>query len=108
MPRSMIDWKNLCSLEASSPVLEPWQTSSGCAVQFPHLCMQTSITRIGGEVSKTEQSDVLSELLSASDIHHNTQPVAQWCFSAVLFMRCYTELRVYISFFSRAFLMVCS
>ncbi|NXC44125.1 ELP1 protein, partial [Penelope pileata] len=35
--------------EASTPVLEPWQTSSGCAVQFPHLCTQTSITRIGGE-----------------------------------------------------------
>lgn len=35
--------------EASTPVLEPWQTSSGRALQFPHLCMQTSITRIGGE-----------------------------------------------------------
>lgn len=67
----------LCSLEASTPVLEPWQTSSGRALQFPHLCMQTSITRIGGEVSKTEQSDFLSQLLSASDIHHNTLPVAQ-------------------------------
>uniref|UniRef100_A0A8C9ELD2 Elongator complex protein 1 n=1 Tax=Pavo cristatus TaxID=9049 RepID=A0A8C9ELD2_PAVCR len=35
--------------EASTPVLEPWRTSSGCALQFPHLCTQTSITRIGGE-----------------------------------------------------------
>ncbi|XP_057276714.1 elongator complex protein 1 isoform X2 [Pezoporus wallicus] len=35
--------------EASAPVLEPWRTSSGYAVQFPYPCMQTSITRIGGE-----------------------------------------------------------
>uniref|UniRef100_A0A669QRK3 Elongator complex protein 1 n=1 Tax=Phasianus colchicus TaxID=9054 RepID=A0A669QRK3_PHACC len=35
--------------EASTPILEPWQTSSGCALQFPQLCMQTSLTRIGGE-----------------------------------------------------------
>uniref|UniRef100_A0A8B9GHK1 Elongator complex protein 1 n=1 Tax=Amazona collaria TaxID=241587 RepID=A0A8B9GHK1_9PSIT len=35
--------------EASTPVLEPWRTSSGCAVQFPYPCMQMSITRIGDE-----------------------------------------------------------
>ncbi|XP_032061970.1 elongator complex protein 1 [Aythya fuligula] len=35
--------------EASPPVLEPWQSSSGCAVQFPQLCVQTALTRIGGE-----------------------------------------------------------
>ncbi|XP_061198696.1 elongator complex protein 1 isoform X1 [Neopsephotus bourkii] len=35
--------------EASPPVLEPWRTSNGYAVQFPYSCMQTSITRIGGE-----------------------------------------------------------
>ncbi|XP_035418910.1 elongator complex protein 1 isoform X1 [Cygnus atratus] len=35
--------------EASPPVLEPWQTSSGRAVQFPHLCVQTALTGIGGE-----------------------------------------------------------
>ncbi|XP_065518260.1 elongator complex protein 1 [Lathamus discolor] len=35
--------------EASAPVLEPWRTSSGCAVHFPYPCVQTSITRIGGE-----------------------------------------------------------
>ncbi|NWI65046.1 ELP1 protein, partial [Todus mexicanus] len=34
---------------ASTPVLEPWRTSNGSAVQFPHPCMQTSITRISGE-----------------------------------------------------------
>ncbi|NXE54820.1 ELP1 protein, partial [Casuarius casuarius] len=35
--------------EASTPVLEPWQTSSGSAVRFPHPCVQTSLTRISGE-----------------------------------------------------------
>ncbi|NWT12489.1 ELP1 protein, partial [Vireo altiloquus] len=35
--------------EASTPVLEPWQSSSGSAVQFPYRCVQTSITRISGE-----------------------------------------------------------
>ncbi|XP_075382407.1 elongator complex protein 1 isoform X2 [Mycteria americana] len=35
--------------EASTPVLEPWRTSSGSAVQFPYPCVQTSITRINGE-----------------------------------------------------------
>ncbi|NXS21232.1 ELP1 protein, partial [Mystacornis crossleyi] len=35
--------------EAATPVLEPWQSSSGSAVQFPYRCVQTSITRIGGE-----------------------------------------------------------
>ncbi|XP_040435018.1 elongator complex protein 1 isoform X2 [Falco naumanni] len=35
--------------EASVPVLQPWQTSSGSAVWFPYPCMQTSITRIGDE-----------------------------------------------------------
>ncbi|KAI6058316.1 Elongator complex protein 1 [Aix galericulata] len=35
--------------EASPPVLEAWQSSSGCAVQFPQLCVQTALTRIGGE-----------------------------------------------------------
>ncbi|NWS77861.1 ELP1 protein, partial [Crotophaga sulcirostris] len=35
--------------EASTPVLEPWRTSSGSAVQFPYPCMETSITRISGE-----------------------------------------------------------
>ncbi|XP_072716665.1 elongator complex protein 1 isoform X2 [Ciconia boyciana] len=35
--------------EASTPVLEPWRTSNGSAVQFPYPCMQTSITRINGE-----------------------------------------------------------
>uniref|UniRef100_A0A8C8BM55 Elongator complex protein 1 n=1 Tax=Otus sunia TaxID=257818 RepID=A0A8C8BM55_9STRI len=35
--------------EASAPVLEPWQTSNGSAVQFPYPCVQTSITRISGE-----------------------------------------------------------
>ncbi|NWQ67210.1 ELP1 protein, partial [Neopipo cinnamomea] len=35
--------------EASTPVLEPWRTSSGSAVQFPYPCVQTSITRISGE-----------------------------------------------------------
>ncbi|NXG38342.1 ELP1 protein, partial [Dromaius novaehollandiae] len=35
--------------EASTPVLEPWQTSSGSAVCFPHPCVQTSLTRISGE-----------------------------------------------------------
>ncbi|NXY33056.1 ELP1 protein, partial [Pomatorhinus ruficollis] len=35
--------------EASSPVLEPWRSSSSSAVQFPYRCVQTSITRIGGE-----------------------------------------------------------
>ncbi|NXA13966.1 ELP1 protein, partial [Sapayoa aenigma] len=35
--------------EASTPVLEPWRTSSGSAVQFPYPCVQTSIMRISGE-----------------------------------------------------------
>ncbi|KAJ7423147.1 putative elongator complex protein 1 [Willisornis vidua] len=35
--------------EASTPVLEPWWTSSGSPVQFPYPCVQTSITRINGE-----------------------------------------------------------
>ncbi|XP_064295222.1 elongator complex protein 1 isoform X2 [Phalacrocorax carbo] len=35
--------------EASTPVLEPWKTSSGTALQFPYPCVQTSITRISGE-----------------------------------------------------------
>ncbi|NXX94785.1 ELP1 protein, partial [Centropus bengalensis] len=35
--------------EASTPVLKPWQTSSGSAVQFPYPCVQTSITKISGE-----------------------------------------------------------
>ncbi|NXD93902.1 ELP1 protein, partial [Chaetorhynchus papuensis] len=35
--------------EASTPVLEPWRSSSGSAVQFPYRCVQTSITRISGE-----------------------------------------------------------
>ncbi|NXS51860.1 ELP1 protein, partial [Brachypteracias leptosomus] len=35
--------------EASTPVLEPWRTSSGSAVQFPYPCVQTCITRISGE-----------------------------------------------------------
>ncbi|XP_067172655.1 elongator complex protein 1 isoform X4 [Apteryx mantelli] len=35
--------------EAPTPVLEPWQTSSGSAVQFPHPCVQTSLTKISGE-----------------------------------------------------------
>ncbi|NXU95346.1 ELP1 protein, partial [Xiphorhynchus elegans] len=35
--------------EASTPVLEPWCTSSGSAVRFPYPCVQTSITRISGE-----------------------------------------------------------
>ncbi|NWV28947.1 ELP1 protein, partial [Origma solitaria] len=35
--------------EASTPVLEPWRSSSGSAVQFPYCCVQTSITRISGE-----------------------------------------------------------
>ncbi|XP_039589107.1 elongator complex protein 1 [Passer montanus] len=35
--------------EASTPALEPWQSSSSSAVQFPYRCVQTSITRISGE-----------------------------------------------------------
>ncbi|XP_021392787.2 elongator complex protein 1 isoform X2 [Lonchura striata] len=35
--------------EASTPVLEPWRSSSSSAVQFPYRCVQTSITRISGE-----------------------------------------------------------
>ncbi|XP_030327209.1 elongator complex protein 1 isoform X3 [Strigops habroptila] len=35
--------------EASTPILEPWRTSSGSSVQFPCPCMQTCITRISGE-----------------------------------------------------------
>ncbi|XP_056370371.1 elongator complex protein 1 isoform X2 [Oenanthe melanoleuca] len=35
--------------EASTPVLEPWRSSSSSAVQFPCRCMQTSITTISGE-----------------------------------------------------------
>ncbi|NXH41735.1 ELP1 protein, partial [Dicaeum eximium] len=35
--------------EASTPVLEPWWSSSSSAVQFPFRCVQTSITRISGE-----------------------------------------------------------
>ncbi|NXI22503.1 ELP1 protein, partial [Sterrhoptilus dennistouni] len=35
--------------EASSPVLEPWRSSSSSAVKFPYHCVQTSITRIDGE-----------------------------------------------------------
>ncbi|NXT69938.1 ELP1 protein, partial [Chaetops frenatus] len=35
--------------EASTPVLEPWRSSSGSAVRFPYRCVQTSITRISGE-----------------------------------------------------------
>ncbi|NXM09600.1 ELP1 protein, partial [Tyrannus savana] len=35
--------------DAATPVLEPWRTSSGSAVQFPYPCVQTSITRISGE-----------------------------------------------------------
>ncbi|NWI51091.1 ELP1 protein, partial [Calyptomena viridis] len=35
--------------EASTPVLEPWRTSSGSAVQFPYPCVQISIMRISGE-----------------------------------------------------------
>ncbi|XP_053787286.1 elongator complex protein 1 isoform X2 [Vidua chalybeata] len=35
--------------EASTPVLEPWRSSSSSAVQFPYCCVQTSITRISGE-----------------------------------------------------------
>uniref|UniRef100_A0A8B9S867 Elongator complex protein 1 n=1 Tax=Apteryx owenii TaxID=8824 RepID=A0A8B9S867_APTOW len=46
--------------EASTPVLEPWQTSSGSAVQFPHPCVQTSLTKISGEVSKIVASNITS------------------------------------------------
>lgn len=54
----------LYSSEVSAPVLEPWRTSSGSAVQFPYPCVQTSITRISGEVSKTvSSSDSLLEIL---------------------------------------------
>ncbi|NWZ93764.1 ELP1 protein, partial [Nesospiza acunhae] len=35
--------------ESSTPVLEPWRSSSSSAVQFPYRCVQTSITRISGE-----------------------------------------------------------
>ncbi|NWZ66404.1 ELP1 protein, partial [Acrocephalus arundinaceus] len=35
--------------ETSTPVLEPWRSSSSSAVQFPYHCVQTSITRISGE-----------------------------------------------------------
>ncbi|NWR21891.1 ELP1 protein, partial [Emberiza fucata] len=35
--------------EASTPVLEPWRSSSSSAVQLPYRCVQTSITRISGE-----------------------------------------------------------
>ncbi|XP_030092760.1 elongator complex protein 1 isoform X1 [Serinus canaria] len=35
--------------EASTPVLEPWRSSSSSNVQFPSCCVQTSITRISGE-----------------------------------------------------------
>ncbi|XP_053910460.1 elongator complex protein 1 isoform X2 [Cuculus canorus] len=35
--------------EASTPVLKPWRTSTGSAVQFPYPCVQTSVTRISGE-----------------------------------------------------------
>ncbi|KAL2294004.1 hypothetical protein Nmel_007714 [Mimus melanotis] len=35
--------------EASTPILEPWRSSSSSAVQFPYRCVQTSITRISGE-----------------------------------------------------------
>ncbi|NXN94720.1 ELP1 protein, partial [Rhinopomastus cyanomelas] len=35
--------------EASAPVLEPWRSSSGSAVQFPYPCVQTSVARISGE-----------------------------------------------------------
>ncbi|NXR29314.1 ELP1 protein, partial [Cinclus mexicanus] len=35
--------------EASTPVLEPWRSSSSSAVQFPYRCVQTSITRMSGE-----------------------------------------------------------
>ncbi|NWV00667.1 ELP1 protein, partial [Upupa epops] len=35
--------------EATTPVLEPWQASSGSAVQFPYPCVQISITRINDE-----------------------------------------------------------
>ncbi|XP_030823995.1 elongator complex protein 1 [Camarhynchus parvulus] len=35
--------------EASTPVLEPWRSSSSSAVQFPYRCVQTCITRISGE-----------------------------------------------------------
>ncbi|NXQ30492.1 ELP1 protein, partial [Alaudala cheleensis] len=35
--------------EAPTPVLKPWRSSSGSAVQFPYRCVQTSITRISGE-----------------------------------------------------------
>ncbi|XP_069632466.1 elongator complex protein 1 isoform X2 [Haliaeetus albicilla] len=35
--------------EASTPVLEPWRTSNGSAVQFPYPCVETSITKISGE-----------------------------------------------------------
>ncbi|KAI1239808.1 hypothetical protein IHE44_0011242 [Lamprotornis superbus] len=37
--------------EDSTPVLEPWRSSSSSAVQFPHCCVQTSIMRISGEVA---------------------------------------------------------
>uniref|UniRef100_A0A8C3Y2M2 Elongator complex protein 1 n=1 Tax=Catharus ustulatus TaxID=91951 RepID=A0A8C3Y2M2_CATUS len=39
----------LRNLAASTPVLEPWRSSSSSAVQFPYRCVQTSITRISGE-----------------------------------------------------------
>ncbi|XP_074877945.1 elongator complex protein 1 isoform X2 [Buteo buteo] len=35
--------------EASTPVLEPWRSSNGSAVQFPYPCVETSITNISGE-----------------------------------------------------------
>ncbi|NXD28826.1 ELP1 protein, partial [Spelaeornis formosus] len=35
--------------EVSTPVLEPWRSSSSSVVQFPYRCVQTSITRISGE-----------------------------------------------------------
>ncbi|NWH92099.1 ELP1 protein, partial [Aegithalos caudatus] len=35
--------------EASTPVLEPWQSRGSSAVQFPCCCVQTSIARISGE-----------------------------------------------------------
>lgn len=67
----------LYSSEVSTPILEPWRTSSGSAVQFPYPCMQTSITRMSGEVSKTEQFKFPTHFLSVSDVPQDLLPQVQ-------------------------------
>ncbi|XP_062455173.1 elongator complex protein 1 isoform X2 [Rhea pennata] len=60
--------------EASTPVLEPWQSSGGSAIQFLHPCVQISLTRISGEVASNIISfATYSEFLLVTTSSHTCQ-----------------------------------